>query len=153
MVNVSMSLTRSSRRITIRCSVLIKYAKVRVHRSKIFNLVVFLGTSGQFCGKYRGQVAQLPENCEFCGSKAVFVDGEVAGLYGYTSLVLPKATLIVGNRTFRSNEEKPKYSYLDSKTRHGLLPDEINPQLFRDPNGKASSNIYKDLLWNFATCK
>ena len=64
------------------------------------------------------------------------MDGEVASLYGYTSLVLPKATLVVGNRTFRSQESKPNHTYLDSKARYGLLPSEVNPQLFQDPTGK-----------------
>ena len=64
------------------------------------------------------------------------MDGEVAGLYGYTSLVLPKATLIVGNRTFRNQETKPNYTYLDSKARYGLLPDEVEPSLYDDPEGK-----------------
>ena len=80
-------------------------------------------------------MSQLSDNCEFCGSKLVYVDGEVSGIYGYSSLVLPRATLIAGNRTFRSNEEKPNYNYLDSKARYGLLPEEINPHLFQDPNG------------------
>ena len=80
-------------------------------------------------------VSHLSDNCEFCGSKNGYVDGEVASLYGYTSLVLPKATLVVGNRNFRSQDDKPKHTYLDSKTRYGLLPSEINPQLFQDPAG------------------
>ena len=102
----------------------------------------YLGLGGQFCSKYRGETSKLPDNCEFCSDKNTFVDGEVAGLYGYTSLVLPKATLIVGNRTFRNQEAKPNYTYLDSKARYGLLPDEVEPALYDDPEGKNQNRVF-----------
>ena len=96
---------------------------------------------GQFCSKYRGETCKLHDNCEFCSSKNTFVDGEVAGLYGYTCLFLPKATLIIGNRTFRNHEDKPNYNYLDSKSRNGLLPDEVNPALYDNPKGKHDTRL------------
>ena len=81
-------------------------------------------------------MSDLGDNCEFCASKATNIDGEVAGVYGYSCLVIPKATLVVGNRSFRTSDDRPKHNYLDSKTRFGLLPSEINPQLFQDLNGR-----------------
>ena len=107
---------------------------------------MLLGTSGQFCTKYRGLVSQLGDNCEFCASKNGYVDGEVCGLYGFTSLVLPKASLIVGNRNFRNADKKPQHNYLDSKTRYGLLPSEVDPQLFQDPNGEVLGDTIINLF-------
>ena len=129
--------TRSNKGTTRHYSVPTKHEMVSIRN---LDLVTdfekfYLGTNGQFCSKYRGLISHLNENCEFCGSKNVYVDGEVSSVYGYSCLVLPKASLIIGNRSFRSHDAKPNHTYLDSKARYGILPSEVNPQLFHDPTG------------------
>lgn len=78
----------------------------------------------------------MPESCEHCSQKNIYIDGEHSDVYGFTCLVIPKVSLVAGNRVFKNDEIRPKHSPQDSRSRYGLLPDEINHKLYDNGKGK-----------------
>ena len=72
----------------------------------------------------------MKTDCDQCYQKSQYVDGEFSNLYGYSGLVLAKATLIAGLKKQPERVKKETANVI--RTRHGITPEEINPQLFEN---------------------